>query len=188
MAIRPDEPTCDELAEKELCEHEECYGTFCRQPNMTNLIEAFWPDSHERALEAADLIWLLSLPDKFRTNGAEMVHGCGTDSKGCCELVRSGREDPNQCPNRSYGVDLVAVLRAAVHAMSMQRIPTTGLAHPDWDNPEWGIADGTVLVWDSEALPDCELVDDREPSVRGAFVLTDINALITQRLTEEGLI
>lgn len=175
MSTADDQKTCEELAEEEYCERHECHVSFCKQPNNQQLEDQFWPDSRSRQLEAADLLFLQKLCPGLQTNGAEEKCSCDDGSGGasdgcCCKLHRTGCDDPEKCPNRTIGIDLVAVLRAVVKVMGMATLPVAGLIEPTWENPTWGIPDGAVLTYDENAMPDNRNWDPCKPQARGAFV------------------
>lgn len=187
MARRDPEKTCAELEEEERCEQEECFDVFCRNPNINQLMDSFWEGCEEdRMREAARIIYTQKLPEWLRTNGLEKICGCSEyDDNACCGTeIMTGCDDPNQCPNRTWGFDLVAMLKTVVHAASLPYIPVAGLTPPTLADPYWDIPAGTALVWDPTVMADNELCDDKRPSSLGAFVPTDLKALVQECIAE----
>ena len=172
MGIRPDELTCEEKAALELCDQEGCHHIFCNQPSVQQLVDNFWPgDDKARQLEAADLIFLQRICPDFLSNGAQTVCGCHDNGDPCgADEVRTGCDDPDQCPNRTWGLDIVAVLRATVHAMSLAYIPVAGIEYPDWEDPSFNLDEMSVLAWDPSRVPQNRSWDKCRPKTGGAFV------------------
>lgn len=187
MAIRDEEPTCEELADKERCDNEECFDIFCGQPNINQLLdEVFGGNDTSRMRELARLVYTTKLCPSLQTNGEEKVCGCSADEDNACcaEEVYTGCDDPDKCPNRTWGFDLVAIIKAAQHASSLAYVPISGIKQPDLCDPFWDIPEGTVLTWDPNAQADNKIWDDCKPSSRGAFVPTDLKALIQECIAE----
>jgi len=188
MAIRPEPPTCAELKEQEQCDQADCHETFCKQPSVDQLKEQFFPgNDRDRQLEAADLIFLQQICPDFLSNGKGTKCGCGNGDKCCSEEVRTGCDDPDECPNRNYGLDLVVVLKAALHAMSLAYIPVAGMEYPDATDPNFPVAPGQILVWDDQAVPQNKVWDKCKPKSSGAFVPTDLKTLVADCLAELGV-
>lgn len=164
------EKTCEELAEEEqaLADHQKN----CGQPGEFAAHFFGTLSDRSKSYEKSVAYYLYCVGNCFAGNNDETVC-CG------CEETETGCDDLEQCPNRVCGLGYAELARAAIKVASMRYIPIKG-----------EFTDGTVLVYDSKAMPDnqpadCDPCADQQV---GAFEAKSLDELFTEFCKKKGLL
>lgn len=186
MAGRDEEKTCAEKADEEACKAEELKE--CIQPGEYPG-QFFSPSTvHSTAdyqKSVDEYMFCRDVPEALQGNNAEMAKQCigGDDPCACCTYECTGCDDEHECPVRNCGYGYAELARAAELVAGMAYIPvsTGGKCIND-------LGEGTVLVFDPNAMADNLPQNPCEARKGGAFVPRSIDQLVCEVLKEKGLI
>lgn len=153
--------TCDQKKAQELVDADRAFTRFCDEATISDLLQLFFKpfwatDSPDQ--QAALVNYLTRHAICHPQNNA--LTACVGDDP-CDDPQPTFCPDPDECPSKFYGYGLLEVIRSAIRADSMTRLPIKSLG---------SIASGEALVWDPTAVPDNSDCDPCTADVLGAFV------------------
>ena len=157
------DPTCQDKQAVELDRAEALFNRYiCRGgATIPELLELFFKPPHATDAEDQQEALLNYLTRHAICNPSNNAAvDCDGDAP-CDDPQRNYCPDPEQCPSKFYGYGLLEVIKSAIRADSMVRLPIK-----DLDT----IQSGEPLVWDPTAVPDNPDCDPCTDNVVGAFV------------------
>lgn len=155
------DPTCEELEALEQSRAADLFNNLCSNggASLPDLLQLFFKPPHasnQPDQQRAVLHLLTRQPICHPANNLAVQ--CDDP---CEDPVDTLCNDPDECPSKFFGYGLLEVIRAAVRADSMVRIP---YAYLD------AIMPGESLVWAPAVTPENTPCDPCETNTIGAFV------------------
>lgn len=157
----PETPlSCEDKEALEAVEAQRAFAEFCNDVDLNTilrlLIFPMWASDPED--QRAALVHYLT-----RHEICHPSNNVGTDcdpEEPCPDPQPTYCPDPDECPSKFRGYGLLELIKSAIRADSMVRLPVKGLG---------SIASGEGLVWDPTAVPDNPDCDPCTADVAGAF-------------------